>query len=122
MALERCVMGIAYKMRLVFQVIYEWKDVGVARKLLGNWCAWVHAMREQTVELPESMARVARMIEEHLEGQLAHQTRGLTTAFIGGDLNSLFSPVKHKAREYPSVEYMPTMLYFVAGKPSLSCY
>jgi len=31
-------------------------------------------------------------------------------------LNSLFSAVKRKARGYRSVEYMTTMLYFVAGK------
>ena len=29
MALERCVTGMAYEMRLVLQGIYEWKDVGV---------------------------------------------------------------------------------------------
>jgi hypothetical protein len=51
MALERCVTGMAYEMRLVLQGIYQWKDVGEARKLFGNWCAWVQAMRERTGEL-----------------------------------------------------------------------
>jgi len=121
MALERCVTGMAYEMRLVLQGIYQWKDVGEARKLFGNWCAWVQAMREQTGELLEPMARAARMIEGHLEGILAHWTQGLTTAFMEG-LNSLFSAVKRKARGYRSVEYMTTMLYFVAGKLTLPCY
>ena len=121
MALERCVTGIAYEMRLVLQGIYQWKDVGEAKKLFGNWCAWVQAMREQTGELLEPMARAARMIEGHLEGILAHWTQGLTTAFMEG-LNSLFSAVKRKARGYRSVEYMTTMLYFVAGKLTLPCY
>ena len=44
MALERCVTGMAYEMRLVLQGIYQWKDVGEARKLFGNWCAWVQAL------------------------------------------------------------------------------
>ncbi len=70
MARERCVTGMAYEMRLVLQGIYERKDVEEARKLFGNWCAWVRAMREQTGELLEPMARVARMIEGHLEGIL----------------------------------------------------
>jgi len=61
------------------------------------------------------------MIEGHLEGILAHWTQGLTTALIEG-LNSLFSAVKRKARGYQSVEYMTTMLYFVAGKFILPCY
>ena len=121
MALERCVTGMAYEMRLVLQGIYQWKDVGEAKKLFGNWCAWVQAMREQTGELLEPMARAARMIEGHLEGILAHWTQGLTTAFMEG-LNSLFSAVKRKARGYRSVEYMTTMLYFVAGKLTLPCY
>ena len=121
MALERCVTGMAYEMRLVLQGIYQWKDVGEARKLFGNWCAWVQAMRERTGELLEPMARAARMIEGHLEGILAHWTQGLTTAFLEG-LNSLFSAVKRKARGYRSVEYMTTMLYFVAGKLTLPCY
>jgi transposase len=121
MALERCVTGMAYEMRLVLQGIYQWKDVGETRKLFGNWCAWVQAMREQTGELLEPMARAARMIEGHLAGILAHWTQGLTTAFMEG-LNSLFSAVKRKSRGYRSVEYMTSMLYFVAGKLTLPCY
>ena len=121
MALERCVTGMAYERRLVLQGMYQWKDVEEARKLFGNWCAWVQAIREQTGELLEPMARAARMIEGHLEGILAHWTQGLTTAFMEG-LNSLFSAVKRKARGYRSVEYMTTMLYFVAGKLTLPCY
>ena len=121
MALERCVTGMAYEMRLVLQGIYEWKDVVVARILFGNWCPWVQAMRAKTVELLKPMARAARMIESHLEGILTHWDRGLTTAFMEG-LNSLFSAVKRKARGYRTVEYMTTMLYFVAGKLTLPCY
>ena len=121
MALERCVTGMAYQMRLVLQGIYERKDAEEARKLFRNWCAWVHTMRGQTGELLEPMARAARMVEGHLEGILAHWTRGLTTAFMEG-LNSLFSAVKRKARGYRTVEYMTAMLYFVAGKLTLPCY
>jgi len=121
MALERCVTGRAYEMRLVLQGIYQWKDVEVARKLFGNWCAWVKAMREQTGELLEPTARAARMIEGHMEGILAHWTQGLTTAYMEG-LNSLFSAVNRKARGYRTVEYMTSMLYFVAGKLTLPCY
>ena len=121
MSLERCVTGMAYEMRLVLQGIYQWKDAEVAKKMFGNWCAWVKAMREQTGELLEPMARAARKIEGHMEGILAHWTQGLTTAYMEG-LNSLFSAVKRKARGYRTVEYMTSMLYFVAGKLTLPCY
>jgi transposase len=120
-ALELCVTGMAYEMRLVLQGINQRKDMGEAKKLFGNWCACVQAMRERTGVLLEPMARSAQMIEGHLEGILAHWTQGLTTAFIDA-LNSLFSAVKRKARGYRSVEYMTTVLYFVAGKLILPCY
>ncbi len=120
MTVERYVTGIAYQMRLVLQGIYERKDAGEARKLFGNRCAWVHAMRGPTGELLEPMARAALMVEGQFEGILAHWTRGLTTAFIEG-LNSLFSAVKRKVRGYRTVEYMTARLYFVAGKLTLPC-
>jgi transposase len=120
-ALERCATGMADEMGLVFQGIYEWRDVGVARKLFGNGCAWVHAMREQAGELLKPMARVAQMIERHLEGILAHWTGGRTTAFMEW-LNSMFSVVKRNARRYRAVEHMTAMLYFVAVKLTLPRY
>ncbi len=65
---------MAYKVRVAFQGIYGWKDTGVDRKIFGNGCAWVQAMREQIGEVLEPMTRAARMIERHLEGILAHWT------------------------------------------------
>jgi transposase len=82
-------------MRLVLQGIYEREDAEEARKLFRNWCALVHAMRGQTGEQLEPMARAARKIEGHLEGILTHWTRGLTTAFMEG-INRLFSTVKQR--------------------------
>jgi hypothetical protein len=48
------------------------KDVEVAKKMFGNWRAWVKAMREHAGELLEPMARSVRMIEGHMERILAH--------------------------------------------------
>ena len=79
MSLERCVRGMAYEMRLVFEGIYERQDVGGARKQFGNGCASVRATREQTGELLEPMASIAR----NLEGILAYWPRGLATSFMG---------------------------------------
>jgi hypothetical protein len=72
MAVQRCVTGMGYEMRLVLQGIYERKDLEEAQKLFGNWCAWMNGIRRQTGELLEPMVRVARMIEGHLEGILTH--------------------------------------------------
>lgn len=121
MAKERGTTGLAYEMRLVMQDIYRCYEVKEARQRFKDWCAWVHAMRDEVGGLLEPMERAARTIEGHIEGVLAHWKQGLTTAFMEG-LNSLFSAVKRKARGYRSVEYMITMLYFVAGKLRLPCH
>jgi hypothetical protein len=63
MALERCVTGMAYRMRLMLQGIYKREDADEASKLFRNWCTWVHAMRGQTGELLEQVARAARMVK-----------------------------------------------------------
>ena len=120
MALERCVTGTAYEMRLVLHVIYQWRDAEVAKKMFGNWCAWVKAIRGQTGELLEPKARAARIIEGRLAGILAHWTHGLTTTYMKG-LNSLLSAVRRKARGYRTVEYMTDIVYFDAGNLTLTC-
>ena len=58
MAQKPCVTGLAYEMRRALQGIYGRKDAEEARKLFGNWCAWVQAMRERPGELLEPAARV----------------------------------------------------------------
>ncbi len=45
-ALDRCVTGMAYDMRLALQGIYECMNVEKTRKRLGNWCVWVRAKRD----------------------------------------------------------------------------
>ena len=77
--------------------------------------------RDLASGLLEPMRKAAQMVERHLEGILAHWKQGLTTAFLEG-LNSLFSATKRKARGYRSIEYMTTMLYFVAGKLEIPHY
>jgi hypothetical protein len=105
---------------MLLQGIDEWKDTGEAGKLFQNGCAWLHAMRKQTWESFEPMARAAWMVEGQLEGIFAHWTQRLTTAFMEG-LNSLFSAVKRKACGYRTVEYMTATLYLAARKLSLAC-
>jgi hypothetical protein len=55
--MDRRVRGLADQMRLVPQGFYELNDAGETRKLLRNMWASVNAMRVQTRELLEPMAR-----------------------------------------------------------------
>lgn len=108
--------ALTYQMRLTLQGIYDCPNEGQARRQFKKWCQWVREKCAQKKHaLLEPMAKAANMIENHLEGILAHWKQGLTTAFMEG-LNSLFSATKRKARGYRSTRNLITMLYFVAGK------
>ena len=116
------VTGLAYAMRLQLQRAYVATTERQARSRFLQWCTWVRQEAEaMTSGLLEPMRKVADMVERHLEGILGHWKEGLTTAFLEG-LNSVFSAVKRKARGYRSIEYMTTMLYFVAGKLEIPYY
>jgi transposase len=116
------VTGLAYAMRLELQLAYAAVTERQARSRFLKWCAWVRQEAQVlTSGLLEPMRKAADMVERHLEGILGHWKEGLTTAFLEG-LNSLFSAVKRKARGYRSIEYMTTMLYFVAGKLQIPYY
>ena len=106
----------AYQMRLVLQDIYRSADVGTARHRFKVWrrrVRWV--ARFYKLGLFKSMLTLAKMVEDHLEGILAHWKWRITNAFMEG-LNSVFSATKRKARGYRSDTHLITMLYFVAGK------
>jgi transposase len=106
----------AYQMRLVLQDIYRSATAASARRRLRVWCRWVRwVARFYRANLLGGMVKVARMVENHLAGILAHWKWGLTNAFMEG-LNSVFSATKRKARGYRSTTHLITMLYFVAGK------
>jgi len=103
-------------MRLVLQDIYRSGAAATARHRFQVWCRWVRwTARFYKLGLFASMLRLAKMVEDHLAGILAHWQRGITNAFMEG-LNSVFSATKRKARGYRSEAYLITMLYFVAGK------
>lgn len=109
----------AYQMRLGLQEIYHEADQALARQRLLDWCRLIH----QTAQgLPKTlfaaMVGVAEMIENHLEGILAHWAHKVTNAYMEG-LNSVFSATKRKARGYRTTDNLLTMLYLVAGKLTL---
>ena len=106
----------AYQMRLVLQDIYRSANAATARHRFKVWCRWVRwVARFYKANLMASMVKLAKMVQNHLAGILAHWKSGITNAFMEG-LNSVFSATKRKARGYRSTIHLITMLYFVAGK------
>jgi transposase len=113
---KNLVTAKAYQMRLVLQDIYRSADAGTAQHRLRVWCRWVRwAARFYQHHLLASMVKLAKMVQNHMKGILAHWKWGVTNAFMEG-LNSGFSATKRKARGYRSPVHLITMLYFVAGK------
>jgi len=106
----------AYQMRLALQSIYGARTARRAAERLAQWCAWVKRQAAKTrYGLLRAMVKVARMIEKHAIGILAHWDHGTTNAYMEG-LMSVFSAVRRRARGYRSTQNLTTMLYFVAGK------
>ena len=113
---QNLVTAKAYQMRLTLQDIYQLDEVAMARKKMRAWCRWVRRVAKRYKDLLfAEMVQCAAMIENHMEGILAHWKHRVTNGFMEG-LNSVFSAVKRKARGYRTVQYLIAMLYFVAGK------
>jgi hypothetical protein len=109
----------AHQMRLILQKIYEIADATLARRKLRAWCRWVRWVADKSAHaLFAAMVKTAKMIERHLAGVMAHWLHGTTNAFREG-LNSVFSAVKRKARDFRSTKNLITMLYFTAGRLDL---
>jgi hypothetical protein len=60
------------------------------------------------------MEKFAGSVEKHMAGILTHWKHRITNAFMEG-LNSVFSTVKPRSSGFRSIEYLTTMLYFVAA-------
>lgn len=115
--LESLRTGQAYSMRLALQNIYE-KAPGkiAARRRFKAWVTWVRKASSRAKDgLLAPMARLADMVERHLDGIVAYWNRRTTNAYMEA-LSSVFSAVKRKARGYRTSFYLINMLYFVAGK------
>jgi transposase len=111
----------AYQMRLAFQDTYQLTTVEQAKSRLKAWCRWVRMGSKRFGALFTEMEKFAGSVEKHMAGILAHWKHRITNAFMEG-LNSVFSAVKRRSRGFRSMEYLTTMLYFVAGKLRLPAF
>jgi len=114
--------GVADLARLELRDIDQ--NAGNAERVryrVENWVNWARAKCKRWPEALAPLAKAVASVQRHLEGILNHWIGELSTAYMAG-LNSVFSAGKRQARGFRSVEYMTTMLYFVAGKLPLPSY
>ena len=120
--LKTLATGQAYQVRLELRDIYQnSRHRAQAEYRLNAWLNWARAKCERWGSCLRPLDKAVKSIETHLDGILAHWESELSTAYLEG-LNSVFSAVKRKARGYKNLDYLKTMLYFVAAKLSLSLY
>ena len=120
--LKTLATGQAYQVRLELRDIYQnSRNRAQAEYRLKAWINWARVKCERWGSCLQPLAKAVKSIEKHLDGILAHWDGELSTAYLEG-LNSVFSAVKRKARGYKNLDYLKIMLYFVAGKLSLSLY
>jgi transposase len=116
---ERLWTAKAYQLRLSLQQIYQQANAAEARQKFLDWSKLVRTIAADAPKVVfAAMVGAAKMIEDHLEGIMAHWGHRITNAFMEG-LNSVFSATKRKARGYRTVQYLLSMLYLVAGKLKL---
>jgi len=97
---ENLVTATAYQMRLSLQDIYLLSSKDKARNRLIAWCRWVRKKAKQTqFYLLAAMVKVAKCIEDHLNGILKYWEQRITNAYMEG-INSMFQMVKRRARGY----------------------
>ena len=85
-ALERCVMGMAYKMSLVLQIIYKRKDASEAKKLFRNWFNWVHAIRGLTTAFMEGLNSLFSAVKRKARGYQTLEYMSAMQYFVAGKL------------------------------------
>lgn len=116
---ENLVTATAYQMRLCLQDIYLLASEDRARRRLLAWCRWVRRKAKQTrFGLLMAMVKVAKCIENHLEGILKYWDQKMTNAYMEG-MNNMFQMVKRRARGYRNDYNFIMMIYFVGSKLSL---
>ena len=116
---ENLVTATAYQMRLCLQDIYLLATEERARSRLLAWCRWVRRKAKQArFGLLAAMVRVAKCIENHLDGILKYWDQKMTNAYMEG-MNNMFQMVKRRARGYRNDHNFIMMIYFVGSKLTL---
>lgn len=98
----------AYRFKVALQGVYD-QPARYAPALLRSWILWASLSGLPPVE------RVARTIEEHLDGVLRWFKSGLTNGLLEG-MNSLVQAAKAKARGFRSARKMKVVIYLLLSK------
>lgn len=113
-ALERKGLKVAkaWNLRELFDRFWKFKSVHAAERFIHKWCDLAKASGL------EPMTKVAKMLENHIEGLLGYCKHPITNAGAEG-FNSKIQTVKSNARGFRSFKKFRIAILFYCGKLDL---
>ncbi len=102
-------LGRAYRLKVLFNDLWEMPSKEAATTFLTNWCDEV-----EEAKIPAFMA-FAKMIKSHWSGIIHFVESRITNGILEG-INSKVQLAKRRARGYRNTGNFINMIYFLCGK------
>ena len=102
-------LGKAYRLKVLFNDLWEMPDKAAATTFLTNWCIDV-----EEAKIPAFMA-FAKTVRGHWSGIIHFVESGITNGILEG-INSKVQLAKRRARGYRNTGNFINMIYFLCGK------
>ncbi len=102
-------LGEAYRLKVLFNDLWEMPDKPAADAFLRQWCDEVDAAK-----IPAFM-KFANTVRAHWSG-IVHFVESLITNGILEGINSKIQLAKRRARGYRNINNFINMIYFLCGK------
>jgi len=102
-------LGKAYRLKVLFNDLWEMPSKEVATAFLTDWCAEV-----EEAKIPAFMA-FAKMVKGHWSGIIHFVESRITNGILEG-INSKVQLAKRRARGYRNTDNFINMIYFLCGK------
>ena len=102
-------LGKAYRLKVLFNDLWEMPDKAAATTFLTNWCDEV-----EEAKIPAFMA-FAKTVRGHWSGIIHFVESRITNGILEG-INSKVQLAKRRARGYRNTGNFINMIYFLCGK------
>jgi transposase len=110
-------LGQAYRLKTLFNDLWEMRDKPSAEVFLKDWCEQV-----EEAKIPAFMA-FAKTVKAHWSGIVHFVESRITNGMLEG-INSKIQLAKRRARGFRNIANFKNMIYFLCGKLKFSypCY
>lgn len=102
-------LGEAYRLKELFNELWDFKDKEKATGYLAYWCDLVEESNIQPFK------KAAKTIRSHWTGIINYFKSGINNGILEG-INSKIQLAKKRARGYTNTDNFINMIYFIAGK------